>query len=111
MFFNRAMIADVFAMITFSLVVGMSVELLAGLSLEQSVMSRLLSIPVNLIIARPYGLYRDWMMLRGRVWKGGFVRLTLLDALAYLSFQTPVYAVLVASTGAGLDQVLAACAG
>ena len=64
---KRETIADTFALISFGLVVGMSVELfVAGLSIEQSLHSRLLSIPVNLLIARPYGIYRDWIMAQVR---------------------------------------------
>ena len=109
---KRESIADIFALISFGLVVGMSVEILvAGLSLDQSMQSRLLSIPVNMLIARPYGMFRDWLMVVGGAEKGGFIRATLLDIAAFISFQIPVYALLVASTGASVDQVMAACMG
>ncbi|MFK0571652.1 L-alanine exporter AlaE [Endozoicomonas sp.] len=115
MFFNRDMLADTFAMITFGIVVGMSVELMAGLSFDQSLQSRLLSIPVNLLTARAYGLYRDWVVGRGSsvggFIKSRFIQMTMLDALAFLSFQIPLYAALVYSTGASVEQVLMACAG
>lgn len=111
MIFNRDMLADTFAMITFGIVVGMSVELLAGLSFEQSLQSRLMSIPVNLLTARAYGLYRDWLIRRGSFMGNGFIQMTLLDALAFLSFQIPLYASLVLSTGASIEQLLIACAG
>ena len=43
MFFKREAIADTFALITFGLVVGMFVELfIAGLTLDQSLQSRLM---------------------------------------------------------------------
>ncbi|MGI2025903.1 L-alanine exporter AlaE [Endozoicomonas acroporae] len=111
MVFNRDMLADTFAMITFGIVVGMSVELLAGLSFEQSLQSRLMSVPVNLLTARAYGLYRDWLIRRGRFIGNGFMQMTLLDALAFLSFQIPLYALLLLSTGVNLEQLLVACAG
>ena len=106
MVLNRDMLADTFAMITFGIVVGMSVELLAGLTFEQSLQSRLMSIPVNLLTARAYGLYRDWLIRRGSFMGNGFIQLTLLDALAYLTFQIPLYASLVLSTGASMEQLL-----
>lgn len=109
--FNRDMLADTFAMITFAIVVGMGVELLAGLTFEQSLQSRLMSIPVNLLTARAYGLYRDWLIRRGSFMGSGFVQMTILDALAFLSFQIPLYASLVLSTGASIQQLLIACAG
>ena len=109
--FNRDMLADTFAMITWGIVVGMSVELLAGLSFEQSLQSRLFSIPVNLLTARAYGLYRDWLIRRGQVIGTGFFQLALLDVLAFISFQIPLYATMVFFTGASVDQVIAACTG
>ncbi len=109
--FNRDMLADTFAMITWGIVVGMCVELLAGLSFEQSLQSRLLSIPVNLVTARPYGLYRDWLIGRGQVIGTGFFQMVLLDVLAFISFQIPLYAGTVFLTGAGVEQVIVACTG
>ena len=112
MFFNRKALADTFALITFGLVMGGSIELLiAGLTFDQMVQSRLVSIPINSLIARPYGIYRDWVMgwnVRG---KKSASWAALLDVVAYLSFQIPVYAALLATTGAGVEQVLAACIG
>ncbi len=111
MFIKREVVADVFALITFSLVTGMIIEILiAGLSLEQSMMSRLLSIPVNLIIARPYGIYRDWIMVRGQSQGCSQLRLTFLDIIAYVTFQLPVYGMLVAGAGASVHQIIVACA-
>ena len=56
---KRETLADTFALISFGLVIGMLVEILvAGLTIEQSLQSRLMSIPVNMLIARPYGIYR-----------------------------------------------------
>ena len=109
---KRKTIADTFALITFGLVVGMSVELfIAGLSIEQSLHSRLLSIPVNLLIARPYGIYRDWIMVQGRKLAKGSVVDAVMDIVAFLTFQMPVYALLVGTSGASLEQVITACMG
>ena len=112
MFFKKEAFADTFALITFSLVVGMSVELfIAGLTIEQSLHSRLLSIPVNMVIARPYGIYRDWLMALRFAGSNGFIGNTLMDVFAFLTFQMPVYAFLVGTSGAGFDAVVTACMG
>ncbi|PJE80323.1 L-alanine exporter AlaE [invertebrate metagenome] len=112
MLLKRDTLADMFSLITFSFFTGMAIELLiAGLSFAQSLQSRLLSIPVNMILGRPYGLYRNWIMKKGRAHKGGTVRLALLDMLAYVTFQIPAYSMLVISTGASAEQVLSACIG
>ena len=109
--FNRDMLADTFAMITWGIVVGMSVELLAGLSFEQSLQSRLFSIPVNLLTARAYGLYRDGLIRRGHFIGTGFCQMALLDVLAFISFQIPLYSTMVFFTGASAEQVIAAATG
>ena len=112
MFIKREALADTFALISFALVVGMSIEVfIAGLSLAQSMQSRLLSIPVNILIARPYGLFRDWVMVYGKAEQGGLFRSAALDSLAYIGFQMPIYALLVVSTGASMEQVMTACLG
>ncbi|MCW7551556.1 L-alanine exporter AlaE [Endozoicomonas gorgoniicola] len=109
---KRETIADTFALISFGLVVGMSVELfVAGLSIEQSLHSRLLSIPVNLLVARAYGIYRDWVMAQGRKMTRNSLMDSVMDIVAFLTFQMPVYAVLVGTSGASLDQVITACMG
>ena len=112
MFFKREAFADIFALITFGLVVGMSVELfIAGLTFEQSLHSRTLSIPINVVIARPYGIYRDWLMGFNFPGRNSIFGASLLDVLAFITFQMPIYALTVASSGAGLEYVIAACVG
>ncbi|UYM17010.1 L-alanine exporter AlaE [Endozoicomonas euniceicola] len=109
---KRETIADTFALISFGLVVGMSVELfVAGLSIEQSLHSRLLSIPVNLLIARPYGIYRDWVIALGRKVTNNSLMDSVMDILAFLTSQLPLYAMMVGTSGASLDQVATACMG
>ena len=109
---KRETLADTFAMISFAFIVGMMVEVfVAGLSFEQSLQSRLLSIPVNLITARPYGLYRDWLMTLARYIPGRLLGSTLMDIVAFISFQLPLYALLIASTGATKEQIMTACIG
>ncbi len=109
---KRETLADTFAMVSFAFIIGMMVEVfVAGLSFDQSLQSRLLSIPVNLFTARPYGLYRDWLMTLARYMPGRFLGGTLMDIAAFISFQLPLYAVLIASTGASKEQVITACIG
>lgn len=52
----RHAVADTFAMVVYCTVVNMMIEIfLSGMSFEQSLSSRLVAIPVNIIIAVPYG--------------------------------------------------------
>ena len=58
--------ADTFAMVVFSFAAGMMIEIfISGMSFEQSLASRTLSIPVNIAIAWPYGMFRDYMIRTG----------------------------------------------
>lgn len=103
--------ADTFAMVIFCFVVGMVVEVvISGMSFEQSLASRLLSIPVNIAIAWPYGVYRDWFVSRaGKLSAARPVKL-IADLLAFASFQLPVYAGILFSVGATLEQIIPAVA-
>ena len=104
------LIADIFTLVTFAFVVGMFVEIaLSGLTLEQSFQSRLFAIPLNVIAARPYGLYRDWLLLVTRAENKGRVIPIVIDILAFLSFMIPQYAAVLWWVGADPIQILVAC--
>lgn len=54
----RHAVADTFAMVVYCTVVNMMIEIfLSGMTFEQSLSSRLVAIPVNIIIAVPYGIF------------------------------------------------------
>ncbi len=105
----RHAVADTFAMVVYCSVVNMLIEIfLSGMSFEQSLSSRPVAIPVNIMIARPYGLYRDAVMrLARRISPAGWVK-NLADVLAYVTFQSPVYVVILLTVGADWHQIAAA---
>ena len=105
----RHAVADTFAMVVYCSVVNMLIEIfLSGMSFEQSLSSRLVAIPVNIMIASPYGLYRDAVMrLARRISPVGWVK-NLADVLAYVTFQSPVYVVILLTVGADWHQIAAA---
>ncbi|QPO48724.1 L-alanine exporter AlaE [Enterobacter hormaechei] len=105
----RHAVADTFAMVVYCSVVNMLIEIfLSGMSFEQSLSSRLVAIPVNIMIAWPYGLYRDGVMrLARRISPAGWVK-NLADVLAYVTFQSPVYVVILLTVGADWHQIAAA---
>ncbi|SKA68918.1 L-alanine exporter AlaE [Enterovibrio nigricans] len=107
----RSVVADMFAMVVFSFVTGMLIEIfVSGMSFEQSLASRLLSIPVNILIAWPYGVFRD-NVLRFATRQFPF-RMTkrVADFFAYVVFQSPVYAAILFTVGAEPNQILTAVA-
>ncbi len=103
--------ADTFAMVVFCSALGMAVEiLLSGMTFQQSLASRLMAIPVNIAIAWPYGLYRDWIIrLSGYLSRRRVVKV-IADLLAFVSFQLPVYAGILFAVGASYEQIMTALA-
>lgn len=106
----RSAFADTFALVVYCFITGMAIEiLLSGMSLHQSLSSRLLAIPVNIVIAWPFGQYRDAVLRLARQHgRHPFWTRNLADLLAYVSFQSPVYAVLLLAVGVNLQQMLTA---
>lgn len=108
----RSAAADTFALVVYCFIAGMAIEMLiSGMSFQQSLASRLLSIPVNILIAWPYGRYRDlFVRAAHRCPHGQLLLRNLADLLAYVSFQSPVYAAILWSVGADGAQIMAAVA-
>ncbi|WP_188013548.1 L-alanine exporter AlaE [Photobacterium damselae] len=102
---------DMFAMVVFSFVAGMAIEIfISGMTFQQSLASRTLSIPVNIAIAWPYGVFRDYVIRQGRrlserKWMKG-----ASDMVAYVLFQSPVYALILLVVGADMNQIITAVA-
>ena len=107
----RRFLADTFALVVFSTVAGMFVEVvIAQMTLVQSVRARVTAIPITLVTARPYGVFRDWVFRLSKADTGGEVRRALADIGAFVAFQVPVYAAVLLLAGANLRQVAVACA-
>ncbi|KEA54077.1 MULTISPECIES: L-alanine exporter AlaE [Mangrovibacter] len=105
----RHAVADTFAMVVYCSVVGMMIEIfISGMDFRQSLSSRLVAIPVNMVIAWPYGLYRDKIMGYARRAGGGKKVKNLADMFAYVTFQSPVYAAILFTVGADWHQIVAA---
>lgn len=105
----RHAVADTFAMVVYCSVVNMMIEIfLSGMSFDQSLSSRLVAIPVNILIAWPYGMYRDaFMRFARRHSDASWVR-NLADVLAYVTFQSPVYVAILLTVGDDWNQIVAA---
>ena len=107
----RSAAADTFAMVIFCFVSGMVIEVfISGMTFEQSLASRTLSIPVNIAIAWPYGLFRDFMLRQGAKLSRTSLMKNLSDLVAYVAFQSPVYAAILFVVGASSEQIITAVA-
>ena len=78
------------------------------MTFQQSLSSRLVAIPVNIIIAVPYGFYRDFAMRQARrISASGWMK-NIADVVAYVTFQSPVYVAILLVVGADWHQIAAA---
>jgi len=95
---QTAFIADTTALILFFTTTGIINErFLAGMAWDQVLHARILGALLMVPVARPYGLWRDWVMKRATDRR---MSRLLWDSLALLSFQVPIYAAIIASSGA-----------
>ena len=87
----------------------MAIEIfLSEMTFQQSLSSRLVAIPVNIIIAVPYGFYRDFAMRQAyRISASGWMK-NIADVVAYVTFQSPVYVAILLVVGADWHQIAAA---
>ncbi|MGE0969195.1 L-alanine exporter AlaE [Klebsiella sp. WOUb02] len=95
---RTAFIADTAALILFFTTTGIiNEQAIAGMTWEQVLHARLLGAALMLPVARPYGIWRDWLMRRAGP---GRVSQLLWDSAALVSFQVPIYALIIAFSGA-----------
>ena len=95
---RRAFIADTAALILFFTTTGIINErFVAGMTWEQVFHARLLGAVLMVPVGRPYGIWRDWLMKRARP---GRLSQLLWDSLALVSFQVPIYAMIIVISGA-----------
>ncbi len=94
----RAFIADTTALLLFFTTTGVINErFIAGMTWDQVFHARLLGAVLMIPVGRPYGVWRDLLMRRAR--SSRLSRL-LWDSLALVSFQVPIYAAIIAVSGA-----------
>ncbi|SUQ56317.1 L-alanine exporter AlaE [Raoultella terrigena] len=95
---RTAFIADTAALILFFTTTGIINErVIAGMTWEQVLHARLLGAALMVPVVRPYGIWRDWLMRRAGP---GRVSQLLWDSAALVSFQVPIYALIIAFSGA-----------
>lgn len=101
---RRAFLADTLALILFFTTTGMLNErFIAGMTWEEVLHARLLGAALMIPVARPYGLWRDLVMQRT-----GESRASKLfwDSMALMTFQVPIYAAIIAVSGASGEGLL-----
>ena len=95
---RTAFIADTTALIIFFTMTGaINERWIAGMAWEQVLHARLIGAVLMVPVARPYGVWRDWVMQRAG--SNPLSRL-MWDSVALVSFQVPLYAGIIAFSGA-----------
>ena len=101
----RLALVDTFATIAFFTVVAALTELfLGGMKPGEVLTTRLIMIPLMVLTGRPYGAWRDWFFATTKPtvsWSK-----IIIDGLAFVSFQLPIYAVTLMIVGAELAQIV-----
>jgi hypothetical protein len=97
-------IADTLATIDFFTTITAMTELfVAGMEPQEVLMTRLVMVTMMLLTGRTYGLWRDWFFRTTRPtvsWSK-----TLIDGIAFLTFQLPIYAITLVIVGADTGEI------
>ena len=90
---SRVPIIDTFGNISYSLIVGTALDYVTGLSLTGIITSRISALGLNSLTGGLYGWWREKCFKITKSNKSGKIRKTLVDLLAFNTFQVPLYAV------------------
>ncbi|MBV6658038.1 MAG: L-alanine exporter AlaE [Devosiaceae bacterium] len=98
---TRTWLADNLALLSFFTLTGVLNErFVAGMEWNEVLRARLIGAPLMLLTARPYGIWRDWVMLRSGAVQSSKAKAFASDTLALLSFQVPIYSAIIGVSGA-----------
>lgn len=101
---TRSYLADTSALILFFTTTGIINERwIAGMTWEQVFQARLIGAALMIPVGRPYGMWRDWVMRHAKETRTSRL---LWDSLALMSFQVPIYAAIIAISGASGDGLI-----
>ncbi|AYD05191.1 L-alanine exporter AlaE [Neorhizobium sp. NCHU2750] len=91
-------LADTVALLLFFTATGaLNERFVAGMQWDQVLHARILGAVLMVPVARPYGIWRDWVMRRA---SDSRLSRTLWDSVALVTFQVPIYAAIIAVNGA-----------
>ena len=101
----RSFIVDTVATVVFFTVLATLTELfIAGMEPREVLITRLIMIPMMVLTGRPYGMWRDWffkLINPTNPWSR-----TIVDSLAFMIFQLPIYALTLAIAGADAKEII-----
>ena len=90
----------------FTLIAAFTELVIVGMEPLQVLTTRLIMVPVMVLTGRPYGVWRDWIFVR--ISPKYRLSRVVVDVVAFLSFQVPVYAATLAIAGANTSEMVTA---
>ncbi len=94
----RSFLADTLALLIFFTITGaLNERFVSNMTWEEVAHARLLGAALMVPVARPYGMWRDFLMRRAST--GRWSQL-LWDSTALVTFQVPIYAGIIFASGA-----------
>ena len=95
----RAFVADTLALVLFfTLTSGLNERFVAGMAWDEVLVSRSIGAVLMVLTARPYGLWRSWLLAKADPsTRWGHI---LADTAALLIFQVPIYVAIIIAGGA-----------
>ncbi|WP_051303107.1 L-alanine exporter AlaE [Psychromonas aquimarina] len=103
---NSLWLADTLALMSFTIITGIFIEvLIVGMTIQQSLLSRLLCQPVNIVTGRMYGIYRDKIIGKLNSAKLHKRYKVLGDITAYITFQLPLYILILFIIGMDIQNI------
>jgi len=102
--------ADTFALNTFCYLISIPIELgFAQMTLSTHLTARLIGLFIITGTARPFGIWRDFVFRKMNISASDRgMKPYVVDTLAYLSFELPLYMINMSISGASLMQALKA---
>ena len=100
----RLTLVDTLSTILFFTILAALTELyVVGMEPADVLKTRLIMVPLMILTGRPYGVWRDWFFAGTKPtvsWSK-----SLIDGLAFLTFQLPIYGLTLWIAGADVDEI------
>jgi len=101
----RSFIVDTVATVVFFTIIAVPTEIfIAGMELSEVLVTRLIMVPMMVLSARPYGMWRDWLFKMAK--PSASWNCIITDSLAFMSFQLPMYIFTLAIAGADWNEII-----
>ncbi|MBT7903161.1 L-alanine exporter AlaE [Candidatus Woesearchaeota archaeon] len=92
--YYRAGLVDTVGSFTYSLGVGIGIDIVAGLAVPGIVASRTSASIINILTGGVYGLWRDFVFKKTKTKKESpLIKKTITDFISFNTFQLPVYSI------------------